>query len=52
MTDNERDLINIIRESDDPEKVASYMLNLFLDYLDKKDDLKTDFPFLNHLTLN
>ena len=35
MTENERDLINIIRESDEPEKVASYMLNLFLDYLHK-----------------
>ena len=35
MTDNEMELINIIRESDDPEKVVSYMLNLFLDYLRK-----------------
>ena len=33
MTENERELINIIRESNEPEKVASYMLNLFLDYL-------------------
>lgn len=33
MTDNEAELINIIRNSNDPEKVANYMLNLFLDYL-------------------
>ena len=35
MTRNETELFNIIRKSDDPEKVASYMLNLFLDYLRK-----------------
>jgi hypothetical protein len=33
MTENERELIKLIRESDDPDKVAEYMLNLFLDYL-------------------
>jgi hypothetical protein len=33
MTDNEKELINIIEGSNDPEKVAEYMLNLFLDYL-------------------
>ena len=33
MTENERELIKILRENDNPEKVASYMLNLFLDYL-------------------
>ena len=33
MTDNEKELINLIRDSSDPEKVASYMLSLFLDYL-------------------
>ena len=33
MTENERELVNIIRESNEPEKVAEYMLNLFLDYL-------------------
>lgn len=33
MTDNEIELLEIIRDSSDPEKVASYMLNLFLDYL-------------------
>jgi hypothetical protein len=33
MTENERELINMIRESDHPDKVAEYMLNLFLDYL-------------------
>ena len=29
----ERELIELIRTSADPQKVASYMLNLFLDYL-------------------
>ena len=33
MTENERELIEIIRNSNDPENVANYMLNLFLDYL-------------------
>lgn len=33
MTENEKELINIIRNSDEPEKVAEYMLNLFLDFL-------------------
>ena len=33
MTENEKELIKIIRDSSDPEKVASYMLSLFLDYL-------------------
>ena len=33
MTENERELIKLLRENDDQEKVASYMLNLFLDYL-------------------
>ena len=33
MTENEKELIDIIRNSSDPEQVADYMLNLFLDYL-------------------
>ncbi len=33
MTENEMKLIDLIRSSDEPEKVAEYMLNLFLDYL-------------------
>ena len=33
MSKNETDLINLIRDSADPELVAQYMLNLFLDYL-------------------
>jgi hypothetical protein len=33
MTENEQELINIIRDSNSPDKVAEYMLNLFLDYL-------------------
>ena len=27
------DLINLVRDSEQPELVAEYMLNLFLDYL-------------------
>lgn len=33
MTDYEKELIKLLRENDNPEKVASYMLSLFLDYL-------------------
>lgn len=33
MTKNEEELIVLIRENDKPEMVASYMLNLCLDYL-------------------
>ena len=33
MTANEKELINIVRESVNPEQVADYMFNLFLDYL-------------------
>lgn len=33
MTETEVTLIHMIRESDNPEKVAEYALNLFLDYL-------------------
>ena len=33
MNENEIMLISILRENDNPEKVAAYMLSLFLDYL-------------------
>jgi hypothetical protein len=33
MNANETELINIIRNSTNPEKVATFMFNLFLDYL-------------------
>ena len=33
MTNNEQELINIVRDSVNPGQVANYMLNLFLDYL-------------------
>ena len=33
MSKNEIDLINLVRDSVNPEMVAEYMLNLFLDYL-------------------
>ena len=35
MTKAEQELINLIRENDNPDKIANYMLNLFLDYLHK-----------------
>ena len=35
MTANELKLVNLIRESECPEKVAEYMFNLFSDYLQK-----------------
>jgi hypothetical protein len=38
MTENEQELISIIRESECPEKVAEYMLNLFLDHLNKSSN--------------
>jgi hypothetical protein len=33
MNENEIELIDIIRNSSDPERVSVYMVNLFLDYL-------------------
>ena len=33
MSEQEKELLQIIHESADPEAVANYMLNLFLDYL-------------------
>ena len=33
MSTNERELIEIIRTSEEPEKVAEYFFNLFSDYL-------------------
>ena len=33
MTENEMELLDIVRGSEDPALVAEYMLNLFLDYL-------------------
>lgn len=35
MTQNELELIGIIKESDDPQAVAAYFFNLFVDYLQK-----------------
>ena len=35
MTSNEQELLSIIRNSEDPDKVAEYAFNLFLDYLHK-----------------
>ena len=36
MTEQEKELLQIIHESVDPEAVAAYMLNLFLDFLQKR----------------
>ena len=33
MSKNEIELIELVRNSEDPELVAQYMLSLFLDYL-------------------
>lgn len=33
MRDNERELIEIVRGSEEPEKVMGYFFNLFSDYL-------------------
>lgn len=35
MTEQEKELLQIIHESADPEAVAAYMLNLFSDFLRK-----------------
>lgn len=35
MTENEIELLRIVRESDDPKAVAEYMFNLFSEYLQK-----------------
>lgn len=35
MTDYKAEFMNVIDESEEPEKVALYVLNLFLDYLGK-----------------
>ena len=37
MRDNERELIEIVRGSEEPEKVMEYFFNLFSDYLRKHD---------------
>ena len=35
MNENEKELIRIIRESEDPQLVAIYFFTLFADYLQK-----------------
>lgn len=37
MEENEMELFRIVRNSADPAKVASYAINLFLDYLQKHE---------------
>lgn len=35
MSENEQELLHIIRQSEDPQAVATYFFNLFVDYLQK-----------------
>ena len=35
MSENEQELLQIIRQSEDPQAVATYFFNLFADYLQK-----------------
>ena len=44
LYENEINLIGLLRENDNPEKVAGYMLSLFLDYL------RTHGPFQETLS--
>lgn len=37
MSENEKELIQIIQESDDPKTVAEYFFTLFVDYLQTHD---------------
>lgn len=42
LSNDERELLSIIKNSTDPEKVAAYALNLFLDYLRKHGSSQDD----------
>ena len=47
MTKNEIEMVNIIRESTSPEKVANYFFNLFLNYLNTNapsQEMPVDVP--------
>ena len=37
MTDNEKKLINIIREQDNPERTVDFAINLLIDFLAKRE---------------
>ena len=48
MTEQEKELLEIIHESVNPKLVAEYMLSLFLDYLQKHGPAQ-DMPYENPL---
>ena len=45
MTENERELIRIVRESDDPDKVLCYMIGIMTSFLKGAsiDEVKAHF---------
>jgi hypothetical protein len=40
MTDNEKELLYIIRNHDDPEKALQIAMNLMVDFLTKLEELR------------
>ena len=40
MTDNERELLNIIREQDNPTQAVEFAFNLLIDFLTKREVLQ------------
>lgn len=40
MTDNERELINIIRDCENPKCATELALNLLIDFLDEREALQ------------
>jgi hypothetical protein len=47
MTDNERELLNIIREHDNPAKAVDFAINLLVDFLAKREapqDTSSEHP--------
>ena len=50
MTENEKEFINLIRNSEQPEKTAEYMLSLLLDYLQThKTSANEQSPYLEEI---
>lgn len=37
MTDNEKELLNIIREHDNPERAVGFAIELMIDFLKKRE---------------
>lgn len=40
MTDNERELLNIIRTHDNPDRAVEIAINLMIDFLAKHEELQ------------